>query len=114
MGCASSNTHLAIHLPNGNNPVWLEQQAALLAADLQALSGNSRTDEKAWKNLQGRFTKPGLGEIAQTGLIKILHEAIDEYAALNTSRVPAIPITQSLMSVAVKLISSLYIKPIQH
>lgn len=94
---------------NGNDPVWLEKQAALLGADLQVLHGSNMANEKAWANLQNRFTTASPGEITQAGLINVLHEAIDEHAASNTRRVPVIPITQGLMSVAVKLIGSLYV-----
>lgn len=100
--------------PHGNDPVWLEKQMALLGTDLQALTDSSMADEKVRKKLQEHFTKPGPGEIAQTGMLKVLYEAIDEHAALNISRVPAIPITQSLMSVVVKLMGSFYANPIQH
>lgn len=99
--------------PHGNDPVWLEQQMMSLSADLQALNGSNMADEKLRKTLQERFTRPNQGEIAQTGLLKVLYEAIDEHAALNVSRVPAIAITQSLMSVVVKLIGHFYTDPIQ-
>lgn len=101
-------------LHHSDSPVWLEKQTALLAADLQAIHNSKGRDENAQRKLQTLFTQPGPGEVAQTGLLKVLHEAVDEHAALNTSRVHAIFITQVLMSIVVKLLSSLYVQPTQH
>ena len=99
---------------NGRDPVWLEKQVSLLDAELQSLICSNTMDEKIRKNLQERFTKRSGYEVFQTGLVKFLNEAIDEHASLNTSRVPAIMITQTMMYAVVRLFSNLYSSSTKH
>jgi len=63
---------------------------------------------KIRKSLQDRFTQRGAYDVFQPGLIKFLNEAIDEHASLNTSRIPAIKITQAMMYAVVRLFCNLY------
>ena len=99
---------------NGRDPVWLEKQAALLDAELQSLIHGNTMDEKIRKSLQERFTKRSAQDVYQPGLIKFLNEAIDEHASLNTSRVPAIKITQAMMYAVVRLFCNLYGSATKH
>jgi hypothetical protein len=92
----------------GMDPVWLEKQEALLDAELQSLIHGNTMDEKIRKSLQDRFTQRGAYDVFQPGLIKFLNEAIDEHASLNTSRIPAIKITQAMMYAVVRLFCNLY------
>lgn len=87
---------------------WLEKQTMLLDIELQALLKDKIMDEKIRSKLQDRLLQRSLKEAGQTGLINFMNAAIDDYASENTSRVPAIQITQNLIFSVIRLLDSLY------
>lgn len=87
---------------------WLERQSVLLNAELQALMADRPMDEKLKSKLQDRFVKRSQEETAQTGLVNFMNAAIDDFASENTSRVPAIQITQTMIFIVIRLFCNLY------
>jgi hypothetical protein len=87
---------------------WLESQAALLDAELQALMTDRPMDEKIRSKLQDRFVKRSLEETAQTGLVNFMNAAIEDFASEDISRAPAIKITQTMIFIVIRLFSNLY------
>lgn len=87
---------------------WLEKQGALLSAELQSLVKERHMDEKVRSKLQDRFAERSLEETGQRGLVNFMNAAIDEFASENTSRVPSIKITQTMIFIVIRLFSNLY------
>jgi hypothetical protein len=87
---------------------WLEKQAVLLDAELQSLVTERPMDEKIRSKLQDRFVKRSSDETVQTGLVNFMNAAIDDFASENSSRVPATKITQTMISITIRLFSNLY------
>ena len=87
---------------------WLEKQAALVDSELQALMPETAMDEKIRDKLQNRFKQREHEDDPQTGLVKFMNDSIDEFAAENSTRVDAIKITQVMIYVVIRLLSSLY------
>jgi hypothetical protein len=87
---------------------WLEKQAALVDSELQALIPETAMDEKIRDKLQNRFKQREHEDDPQTGLVKFMNDSIDEFAAENSTRVDAIKITQVMIYVVIRLLSSLY------
>ncbi|WP_305910326.1 hypothetical protein Q9L42_000250 (plasmid) [Methylomarinum sp. Ch1-1] len=87
---------------------WMEKQAALLDAELQSLIAEKTMDPKMRAKLQERFSQRAADEVTQTGLVKFMNDAIDDFASESPSRVPAIKITQTMIFVVIRLFSNLY------
>ncbi|MGZ4992697.1 MAG: hypothetical protein ACXV8I_04305 [Methylobacter sp.] len=87
---------------------WLERQAVLLDAELQALMTDRPMDEKIRSKLQDRFVRRSHEETAQTGLVNFMNAAIEDFASEDISRAPAIKITQTMMFIVIRLFSNLY------
>ncbi len=87
---------------------WLERQAALMGAEFQALIPENKINPKIRTKLKKRFSDRAFNENTQMGLIKVLNESIDDYASENSSRVPFIKFTQTMIFTVVRLFSSLY------
>jgi len=87
---------------------WLEKQVMLLDVELQALIQDKAMDERIRAKLQDRLLQRSLQETVQMGLINFMNAAIDDYASENTSRVPAIKSTQTMIFIVIRLFSNLY------
>jgi hypothetical protein len=87
---------------------WLERQAMLLDAELQALMTDRPMDEKIRSKLQDRFARRSQEETSQIGLVNFMKAAIDDFASEDISRVPAIKITQTMIAIVIRLFSNLY------
>jgi len=87
---------------------WLEKQVMLLDVELQALIQDRAMDERIRAKLQDRLLQPSLQETLQIGLVNFMNAAIDDYASENTSRVPAIKTTQTMIFIVIRLFSNLY------
>ncbi len=96
-----------------DDPAWMERQAILSEAEIQSLLEGQPVDETKRRKLHERFVKHNENQV-QIGLIKFLNESIDEFASYNVGRVPAIGFTQAMIFVVVKLLNSLYHKPVVH
>lgn len=79
------------------SPEWLEKQAELLSTQLQSLS-------KQKESLQEHFDQ----QIKQTGLINFINDSIDEFAAEDKKRKPAIKITETMLLIVTHLFSNIY------
>ncbi|MGZ5031079.1 MAG: hypothetical protein ACXWAT_03455 [Methylobacter sp.] len=90
------------------NVDWLERQAVLLDAELQALMTDRQMDEKIRSKLQDRFERRTQEETAQVGLVNFMNVTIEDFASEDTSRAPAIKITQTMIFVTIRLFSNLY------
>jgi hypothetical protein len=87
---------------------WLEKQAVLLDAELQALMTDRPMDEKIRSKLQDRFEQRSQEETAQAGLVNFMNVAIEDFASEDISRNPAIKITQTMIFVTIRLFTNLY------
>jgi hypothetical protein len=87
---------------------WLERQAVLLDAELQALITDRPMAEKIRSKLQDRFERRSQEETAQRGLVNFMNAAIEDFASENTSRAPAIKITQTMILIVIRLFANLY------
>lgn len=87
---------------------WLEKQAMLLDAELQSLIADKHMDEKIRSKLQDRLLQRSLNETVQMGLVNFMNAAIDDFASENTSRVPAIKTTQTMIFIVIRLFCNLY------
>jgi hypothetical protein len=87
---------------------WLERQAVLLDAELQALMTDRPMDEKIRSKLQDRFEKRFQEETAQRGLVNFMNAGIEDFASENTSRAPANKITQTMILIVIRLFANLY------
>jgi hypothetical protein len=87
---------------------WLEKQAVLLDIELQSLVTERPMDEKIRSKLQDRFERRSQEETSQIGLVNFMKAAIDEFASENSSSVPATKITQTMISITIRLFSNLY------
>ncbi|MGJ0484300.1 MAG: hypothetical protein ACR65R_07175 [Methylomicrobium sp.] len=87
---------------------WLEKQAMLLDAELQSLMPDKHMDEKIREKLQDRLRQRSLDETGQRGLVNFMNAAIDDFASENSSRVPAIKTTQTMIFVVVRLFNEFY------
>ncbi|MGR9115402.1 MAG: hypothetical protein ACU85E_06520 [Gammaproteobacteria bacterium] len=97
-------------LPSQNNMdfEWLEKQVMLLDVELHSLIANRHMDEKMRSKLQDRLLQRSLDETMQMGLVNFMNAAIDDFASENTSRVPAIKITRTMIFVVIQLFCNLY------
>ncbi|MEI6268759.1 MAG: hypothetical protein WCP01_07770 [Methylococcaceae bacterium] len=96
-----------------DDPTWMEKQAILLEAEFAVLLQNRYVDEAKREGVQEHFSTYK-ENILQLGLVKFLNECIDEFAAEQVSRVPAIELTQAMILLVVKLFNDLYDKPARH
>ncbi len=96
-----------------DDPTWMEKQAILLEAEFTLLLQNRSVDDAKRERLQDHFAKYK-ENILQMGLVKFLNECIDEFAAEQVSRVPAIELTQAMILLVVKLFNDLYDKSARH
>lgn len=87
---------------------WLEKQAMLLDVELQALMKDQVMDDRIRSKLHERLLQRRLDEAVQNGLINFMNAAIDDFASENTSQVPAIETTQTLIFIVIRLLSNLY------
>lgn len=87
---------------------WAAKQAVLLDAELQSLFKENPMDDKIRAKLQDRFVNRGLDDTPQVELIKLMNQAVDDYASESPSRVPAIKPTQTMIAVVIRLFNSLY------
>ncbi|MBE0471663.1 MAG: hypothetical protein IBX55_19405 [Methyloprofundus sp.] len=79
------------------SPEWLEKQAELLSAQLQSLP-------KQKASLQEHFDQ----QVKQSGLINFINDSIDEFAAEDKKRKPAIKITETMLLIVMHLFSNIY------
>ncbi len=93
---------------HGLDQDWLEKQAVLLDVELQALVKDKYMDDKIRSKLQDRLLQRTLKETAQMGLVSFMNSAIDDYASENPVRVSATRITQTMIFIVIRLLSSLY------
>jgi hypothetical protein len=87
---------------------WLEKQAVLLDAELQSLVTERPMDKKIRSKLQDRFEKRSSDETVQMGLVNFMNVAIDDFASESPSRVPATKITQTMISIVIRLFNNLF------
>ncbi|MBF6650811.1 hypothetical protein [Methylobacter sp. BlB1] len=87
---------------------WAAKQAVLMDAELQSLIQENPMDDKLRAKLQDRFTKRAFEDSPQMGLVKLMNEAIDDYASESPSRVSAIKPTQTMIAVVIRLFDNLY------
>jgi len=87
---------------------WLEKQVMLWDVELQALIQEKDMDQRIRAKLQDRLCQRALQEPMQLGLVNFMNAAIDDYASENTSRVPAIKTTQTMIFIVIRLFSNLY------
>ena len=87
---------------------WLDKQVMLLDVELQALIQDKAMDERIRSKLQDRLLQRALQETMQLGLVNFMNAAIDDYASENSSRVPAIKTTQTMIFIAIRLFNHLY------
>jgi len=83
------------------SPEWLEKQASLLSTQLQTLS-------KQKGSLQEHFNQQAEQQINQLGLINFINDSIDEFAAEDKTRKPAIKITETMLLVVTHLFNNIY------
>lgn len=97
-------------LPSQNNMDygWLQKQAGLLDAEFKSLVKEQQMDEQIRSKLQDRFVQRSLDETVQRGLVNFMNTAIDDFASEDASRAPAIKITQTMISIVIRLFSNLY------
>lgn len=97
-------------LPSQNNMDydWLQKQAGLLDAEFKSLVKEQHMDEQIRSKLQDRFVQRSLDETVQRGLVNFMNTAIDDFASEDASRAPAIKITQTMISIVIRLFSNLY------
>jgi len=87
---------------------WAAKQAVLLDAELQSLFKENPMDGKIRAKLQDRFASRAAEDTPQMGLVKLMNQAVDDYASESPSRVPAIKPTQTMIAVVIRLFNSLY------
>jgi hypothetical protein len=87
---------------------WLEKNAALLDTELQSLISDRPMDDKFRDKLQHRYMERVINGNSQTGLIKFMNAAIDDFASENPVRVKAIRITQTMIFVVIQLFGNMY------
>jgi len=87
---------------------WLEHQTALLDTEFQALIPENQMNPKIREKLKSRFSERAFNEVPQLKLIEVMNETIDDYASENTSRVPFIKLTQTMIFTVIRLFSNLY------
>lgn len=89
-------------------PDWLEKQAALLDAELQALAPTNDMEPKLREKLQQRLAKRAEEETVQHGLINFMNNWIDEFIADYPNNTGGVKTAQTMIFVAIRLFSSLY------
>ena len=87
---------------------WLEKQAVLIDTELQSLIKDKHMDGKIRSKLQDRFVSRVIKDTPQMGLVNFMNESIDDFASENTSRVPAIKTTQTMIFIVIRLFNNLY------
>jgi hypothetical protein len=80
----------------------------LLDVELQALIHDKDMVVRIRAKLQDRLLQRALQKTVQMGLVNLMNAEIDDYASENTSRVPAIKTTQTLIFIVIRLFSNLY------
>lgn len=81
---------------------WLEKQAVLLDAELQSLMSHSDMDTISRNNKRVAEDGP------QPGLVNFMNAAIDEFVSESPQRLDALPATQALIAIVIRLFSNLY------
>lgn len=88
---------------------WLKKQVALLNAESQSLNPNKPIDKKIRKKLTDRFSERTINEMTLVKLIEVMNESIDDYAfPENTTSIPYIKFTQTMILAVICLLSNLY------
>jgi hypothetical protein len=87
---------------------WLERQAVLLDAELQALIQERPMGDKIRSKLQDRYARRSQEETAQKGLVNFMNAAIDDFASESPSRVPATQVTQTMIAIVIRLFCNVY------
>lgn len=97
-------------LPSQNdmNFDWLEKQATLLAPEFKSLVKEQHMDEQIRSKFQDRFIQRSSEETVQRDLVNFMNAAIDDFALEDASRAPATKITQTMISIVIRLFSNLY------
>ncbi len=95
------------------DPNWLANQSMLLETELHSLLNGQNVDPKIKAQLQKRMQARVEGDNPQPALLKILLETIDDFAAESPARVPATQLTQTLMTLAVRLIAQMYMPSVK-
>lgn len=97
-------------IQNEMNQDWLEKQAALLDAELQAMIPEKNMNPKLRKKLQDRLINRAYEETVQHGLVNFMNDWIDEFSADHPNDTKAVKITQDMISVVIRLFTNLYTK----
>lgn len=87
---------------------WLERQAALIDTELQALIQDKFIDEKTNPKPQDAFVNPVAKDSSQNGLVDFMNNVIDDFAAEDPSRLPAIKTTRTMIFIVIRLFGNLY------
>lgn len=106
--CVFEHAFGALPSMSSLDPDWVEKQALLLDTELQAMMKGQSMEPKIRGKLQDRLYDRMIGETSQTGLVKFMNAAIDDFAAESDTRVPAINVTQTMIFVVIRLFCSLY------
>jgi hypothetical protein len=106
--CVFQQAFGALPSREGMDFEWLEKQAILLEAELQALVKERDMDEKIRSRLRERFLQRSAQGSPQPGLIRFLNQAVEDFAAESPDRAPAIRVTQTMIFIVVQLFSNLY------
>lgn len=106
--CVFEHAFGALPSQSALDPDWVEKQALLLDTELQAMIKGDAMEPKIRDKLQDRFYERMIGETSQTGLVKFMNAAIDDFASESPTRVPAINVTQTMIFVVIRLFCNLY------
>jgi hypothetical protein len=106
--CVYQNAFGPLPSQNDMDIDWLEKQAVLLDAELQSLIKDKHMDGKIRAKLQDRFVSRVIKDSPQMTLVNFMNAAIDDFASENTSRVPAIKTTQTMIFIVIRLFGNLY------
>lgn len=86
----------------------LEKQVKLASSELQSFHKKRAMNDKLRDKLQERSVQRAQDEIQQTDLVKLMNEAIDDFASENSKRAPAVAVSQALMLSAIRLLGNFY------
>ena len=96
-------------IQNEVNQDWLEKQAALMDAEIQALIPENNVDTKIKEKLQNRLIERVQAETVQQGLINFMNAWIDEFNAETPNSEESVKTTKGMIFAAVRLFNNLYV-----
>ena len=98
-----------------DDPNWMERQVALLDKELKPLLTHKTADHKRSQRMKAQFFSEKDGEIIQHGLVRFLHQSVDEYVSTDSSCDPAsVEMTKTMLFVVMRLFNNLYSQPTLH